>query len=264
VLRTELRGLAIWDGRPSNLRGGAASLVRIWQAQHFHMDEVHVPEQRGERQPTPAVPAVAVPEESAPAGFEHDIRAMLFADVVGYRALSEDETPHFVTQFLGAVADLNAKTRNRPEHVETSGDGLYMVFGTVRDAGLYAMQLNQLVTATDWAARGLPRGLNIRIALHCGPVYCGRNPVTGAPLYTGPHTSRTARIEPITPPGQVYASSAFAAVAATMGVEGLDMQYVGRMPLAKGYGLLSLYHVHPAVEPAGGDVNPRGCASAAR
>jgi hypothetical protein len=77
-------------------------------------------------------------------------------------------------------------------------------------------------------------------------VYCGRNPVTGSPLYTGPHTSRTARIEPVTPPGQVYASSAFAAVAASMAVDGLSMQYVGRMPLAKGYGLLGLYHLTSA------------------
>ena len=44
------------------------------------------------------------------------------------------------------------------------------------------------------------------------------SPITGLPMYTGPHTSRTARIEPITPPGQVYASASFAAVAAATGV----------------------------------------------
>jgi adenylate cyclase len=124
-----------------------------------------------------------------------------------------------------------------------TGDGLYMVFGSVSDAGNYALELNRLVTGTDWSARGLPGGLNIRIALHCGPVYVGRNPVTGFALYTGPHTSRTARIEPITPPGQVYASSAFAAVAAAIGIDSFALQYVGRMQLAKGYGPLGLYHV---------------------
>jgi class 3 adenylate cyclase len=77
-------------------------------------------------------------------------------------------------------------------------------------------------------------------------VHCGREPITGGPLYTGPHTSRTARIEPITPPGQVYASSAFAAVAAASGVQGLEMRYVGRIPLAKGYGTLGLYNVRAA------------------
>jgi len=40
--------------------------------------------------------------------------------------------------------------------------------------------------------------------------------------YTGSHTNRAARIEPITPPGQVYASSAFAAVAAATGARAVD------------------------------------------
>jgi class 3 adenylate cyclase len=243
ALQADLRGLAVWDGKASAGGAGAAALVRIWQSQDVTLEQIVLPEVHAIAPPREAI---ALPPDEQPAGFSHENRAMLFADVAGYSALSEDQTPNFINQFLGAVADLNARTAQRPEHVETTGDGLYMVFGSVRDAGYYALELNQLVTGTDWASRGLPGGLNIRIALHCGPVYCGRNPVTGAPLYTGPHTSRTARIEPVTPPGQVYASSAFAAVAAAIGVDDLAMQYIGRMPLAKGYGLLGLYHVTSA------------------
>jgi class 3 adenylate cyclase len=248
VLQTDLRGLAIWDEKPPSGGGGggAASLVNLWQSQQVGVEHVRLTELRGDS-PAPGEKSEASPmDDRPPAGFSHEIRAMLFGDAVGYSGLSEDQTPYFITQFLGAVADLNARTAQRPEHVETTGDGLYMVFRSVRDAGYYALTLNKLVTGTDWASRGLPNGLNIRVALHCGPVYCGRNPVTGSPLYTGPHTSRTARIEPVTPPGQVYASSAFAAVAAAMGVDGLSMHYVGRMPLAKGYGLLGLYHLTAA------------------
>jgi tetratricopeptide (TPR) repeat protein len=248
VLETELHGLAIWDLKSPGLDGGAASLVGLWQSQHVAVEHVRIaPVQTAAPGAATACQSPA-PEES-PAGFTHEVRAMLFADAVGYSGLSEDQTPHFITEFLGAVAALNERTAHRPEHVETTGDGLYMVFRSVRDAGLYALSLNQLVTGMDWPARGLPDGLNIRIALHCGPVYCGRNPVTGAPLYTGPHTSRTARIEPITPPGQVYVSAAFAAVAAALAVGNLSMQYVGRMPLAKGYGMLSLYHLTPGLTP---------------
>jgi class 3 adenylate cyclase len=253
VLHTDLRGLAIRDDGPSARgRGAASSLMRLWQSQNVELEQVHLPELRDDPSAPSAMPAAFLSDESIPAGFAHEIRAMLFADAVGYSALSEDQTPNFITQFLGAVADLNARTAQRPEHVETTGDGLYMVFGSVRDAGNYALELNRLVTGTDWSTRGLPGGLNIRIALHCGPVYVGRNPVTGSPLYTGPHTSRTARIEPITPPGQVYASSAFAAVAAAIGVDSLVMRYVGRMPLAKGYGPLGLYHVCSPAVPASG------------
>jgi class 3 adenylate cyclase len=244
VLHTDLRGIAISDDGPLiGSAAAAASLVRIWQSQNVELERVYVPELRADPSEPGATPAAFSSDERLPDGFRHEIRAMLFADAVGYSALSEDQTPNFITQFLGAVAELNARTAQRPEHVETTGDGLYMVFGSVRDAGSYAQELNRLVTGTDWTARGLPGGLNIRIALHCGPVYVGRNPVTGFALYTGPHTSRTARIEPITPPGQVYASSAFAAVAAAIGVDSFALQYVGRMPLAKGYGPLGLYHV---------------------
>jgi class 3 adenylate cyclase len=181
-----------------------------------------------------------------PTGPQHRIKALLFADAVGYSQLSEDQIPLYVDSFLGAVAQLNRRTRHRFEHVETAGDGLYMVFDTAADAARYSLELNELVTGTDWTARGLPDGFNLRIALHCGPVYCGQDPITGLPLVTGPHTSRAARIEPITPPGQVYASSAFAAVAAVSGTGGVDMRYVGNIPLAKRAGSLTLYHLQPA------------------
>jgi class 3 adenylate cyclase len=251
-LKTALRGVAIWDEKPASGAGGAASLVDIWRGQGIALELIRLSDvaRRAAAVDAPSAPVRAPsgheaisPDERTPAGFAHEIRAMLFADAVGYSALSEDQTPHFVTEFLGAVAALSARSPAPPEHVETTGDGLYMVFRDVHAAALYALDLNALVTSTDWAARGLPGGLNIRIALHCGPVYCGRNPVTGAALYTGPHTSRTARIEPVTPPGQVYASSAFAAVAAALGIDEFKLQYVGRLPLAKGYGLLGLHHV---------------------
>jgi class 3 adenylate cyclase len=161
---------------------------------------------------------------------------------VGYSKLTEDQVPLYISEFLGSVAELHRRSPHRYEHVETAGDGLYMVFGQTLAAGQFALELSALAGRTDWVARGLPAGFNLRIALHCGPVHVGRDPLTETAIYTGPHTSRAARIEPITPPGQVYASSAFAAVAAATG-DSFDLSYVGRIPLAKGYGTLSLYHV---------------------
>jgi len=168
---------------------------------------------------------------------------MLFADAVGYSKLTENQIPIFIRRFLGAVGALNEKTAHRPIHMQTAGDGLYFVFHDTQQAGHYALELNRLMRSTDWKALGLPPSFDLRIALHCGPIFCGQDPVTKEPLYTGSHTSRTARIEPITPPGQVYTSSAFAAVAAATGVDDLGFSYVGRIPLAKHYGSLALYHV---------------------
>ncbi|HWP47599.1 MAG TPA: hypothetical protein VNM22_10590 [Candidatus Limnocylindrales bacterium] len=48
--------------------------------------------------------------------------------------------------------------------------------------------------------------LSLRITLHAGPVYAYTNPVTQLPACTSTHVIRAARLEPITPPGRVYAS----------------------------------------------------------
>lgn len=69
--------------------------------------------------------------------------------------------------------------------------------------------------------------------------------VLNAINYTGVHTSRAARIEPITPPGSVYVSQAFAAIAETLrsAKSRIQCQYVGNVPLAKAYGLQPVYHL---------------------
>jgi len=243
ALDTPLRALAVRDPGAAGAAGGSASLVSLWTRGGLAVDCIDLGALRRDGAPPSPRAAPAEARERPVEGFRHELRAMLFADAVGYSQLNEDQIPRYISGFLGAVAELNRRTAHRHEHVEVAGDGLYMVFASVADAGHYALELAGLVKRLDREASGLPPDFDLRIALHCGPVHCGRDPVTGGAIYTGPHTSRAARIEPITPPGQVYASSAFAAVAAASGVEGLAMRYVGRIPLAKGYGTLGLYSV---------------------
>jgi adenylate cyclase len=243
MLETRLEGLAIWDGTEFGGVGGTGSVVDLWRSRG-------VPVQRVAPQAGPAgtagetaVQTVAAPEPSRAGGFEYTIKTMLFADAVGYSRLNDEQIPLFFEHYMGVIAGLNARTPYRAEHVETAGDGMYMVFGDPGAAGHYALALIDLVNGQDWQSLGLPADMATRVGLHCGPVFVGIDPITGRPLYSGSHTSRTARIEPITPPGQVYVSSAFAAVATALGVEGLRFSYVGRTQLAKQYGKLALYHV---------------------
>jgi class 3 adenylate cyclase len=172
--------------------------------------------------------------------------AMLFADAVNFSKLTEPQIPRFLKYFLGAIGNLMAISDHAPLIKNTWGDGLYFVFADVRDAGLFALELCQLMVDTDWSRKGLPKAINLRIALHAGPVYSCVDPVTGQQSYTGTHVSRAARIEPITPPGQVYSSQAFAAIAAAQGINEFTCDYVGQTPLAKGYGTFATYHVRGA------------------
>jgi class 3 adenylate cyclase len=171
------------------------------------------------------------------------IRAMLFADAINFSKLDEKQIPLFLKHFLRPIGKLSEKSCYSPEVKNTWGDGLFFVFENVREVGLFALDLADLITSTTWESKGLSKDLNLRIALHAGPVYSVTDPITEQPTISGTHVSRAARIEPITPPGQVYASQAFAALAAAQGVKEFTCDYVGQTPLAKGYGTFPTYHV---------------------
>ncbi len=239
-LDTELVCLAVWDGKPGDGPGGTASAVEYWRKVGRRVDiidvaSLRVPSAVAHAGPT-AQPAVGLERRVLPV--EPEIKGLLFADASGFGKLSEDEIPLFVEHFLGLVAAELRRAGTAPVLTNTWGDGLYFVFDDVRSTGTFALTLREAVRATDWSAKGFRHDLSLRIGLHAGPVYACVDPVTGRPNYLGAHVSRAARIEPITPPGEVYASGAFAALARSEGVREFVCAYVGLTPQAKDYGTL--------------------------
>ncbi|HEY1912207.1 MAG TPA: adenylate/guanylate cyclase domain-containing protein, partial [Vicinamibacterales bacterium] len=180
-----------------------------------------------------------------PAAFEPQIVGLLFADVRGFSALSDDEIPLFVERVLGAIADELSQSPRQPLIANTWGDGLYLVFDGIRETGEFALRLCERMRSADWRTMGFDHDLALRIGLHAGPAYAFEDPVTGRPNFIGAHVSRAARIEPITPPGEVYASQAFAALARSEGVQSFSCAYVGQTPMAKHYGTFPTYVIHP-------------------
>jgi len=83
----------------------------------------------------------------------------------------------------------------------------------------------------------------MRIALHYGTTYSGYDPISRRTTYYGTEVSRTARIEPITPSGSVYVTEPFAAVLEMEPDHPFVCNYVGKTPLAKGYGVSPLYRL---------------------
>lgn len=169
------------------------------------------------------------------------VRCIIFADVVHSSALSDAQQPLFVEYFMGAIGNLVRASANSPVAKNTWGDGLYFVFDGMREAGMFALELRDLVRSTDWNACGLPVGLSLRIGLHAGPIVAYVDPITGTRNYTGKHTIRAARIEPVTAPGTVYASREFAALAALECAAVFRYEPVGRVSLAKMSGSVPLF-----------------------
>ena len=57
--------------------------------------------------------------------------------------------------------------------------------------------------------------------------------------------TRASRIEPVTPPGLVYATEAFACQIALMPSAPVVCDYAGQVSLAKNFGILPLYIIRP-------------------
>jgi len=254
-LQTELLPLAVWDRQPGDGHGGTAHTVSYWRHWNSHVEIIdlepllqqHCPALAQQRQDKLWGTSTPVLMPEAEAQDQHrDICALLFADVVHFTDLEEEQVFAFSQQFLGAIASLSAQASQPPLMKNTWGDALYYVFATVEQAGLFALALCDLMQSTDWESHGLPADMDLRIALHAGPVYRNVDPITGQVNYIGNHVNHAARIEPITPPGRVYASQAFAAMAASENVQAFACDYVGQVPWAKHYGTFPTYHVHRA------------------
>jgi class 3 adenylate cyclase len=251
-LETELRTLAVWDGLYGDGQGGTASVVERWRNHALPVEIIDLSALRKEAQRGLPSETTATGSSSKvqskremrkPFRFGSQIMSMLFADAVGFSKLSEQQVLGFVQHFLGAIGRIVSKWPREIVAKNTWGDGLYLVFADLEAAGNFALDLCDLVTTTEWTRHGLPSRLSLRIALHAGPVYEFIDPVTGDRTYGGTHVSRTARIEPITPPGQVYASEAFAAIAAAQRLPSFNFDYAGQTPMAKNYGTFPMYHM---------------------
>jgi class 3 adenylate cyclase len=260
-LETDLVALAVWDGRPGDGPGGTASVVQRWQAQGLDVQiidpaplrkhavalRIQSPAPSAAMQPNVVQQAASgspdIPPTVVQTDADTDIMALLFADAVGYSKLSEAEVLRFGEHFLGSIGKRLEKYQSSVVERQTRGDGLYLVFKSVRDAGAFALDLCDLVTQTRWEDHALPSDLTMRIALHAGPVVRYRDPITGQLSHTGTHVTRAARIEPITPPGQVYASQGFAALAAVEKITEFTCDFVKQAEWHKNYGTFPTYVV---------------------
>jgi class 3 adenylate cyclase len=236
-LAGEARQFALWDGGPAHGAAGAAIDIATWRRGERAISIVS-PARPGEATAAEK-PTISPPERER----RRVVRAMLFADVRGFSKLTDEELPRFAEHFLGAFARILERHSGRIGHKNTWGDALYVVLDDVESAAACALDLQEAVTELDLSAKGLPEHLALRLGAHVGPVFPTRDPVTDQLAFMGSHVSRTARIEPVTPPGVVYVTAPFAAALTLSGAEGLGCDYVGHMPAAKDFGRMRMYRL---------------------
>jgi hypothetical protein len=246
-LQTAPRLLCLFDPADAARVGGTRESLERWTR---NVGPPHVIDLRELRQRSTAAGEPVAVAQAAPASpfdsAERPARAlktMLFADFAGYSRLHDAFAPLFQTRFLEIGARIIEQSTVKPLEAKTWGDAVYAVFESPVAGAEFALRFLERMLETDWTAAGLPSTSQVRIALHAGPVFRAFDPVMGRDGHFGSSVTRAARIEPVTPPGMVYASEAFAATLAATGQRGFALEYIGKLALAKGYGESRIYRV---------------------
>lgn len=172
---------------------------------------------------------------------QRTMHTMLFVDFKGFGRLDDAAMPAFFDVVMGEMSSALTALEVGPDHVETWGDGVFLVFREPADAAQAALAILDRHSALDLEASGLPADLGVRIGGHYGPIRSGQNPITGGPSFIGAHVVAAARIEPDAPPGSAYVSEALAGVLAACHSDRFRCGYVGMSKTRKGSRPLPLF-----------------------
>ena len=104
--------------------------------------------------------------------------------------------------FMGAQARAIGRFACDIEFRATAGDGIFLVFKTPLLAAECGIAMQQEAVEFDRRRFGIETDLQLRIAIHYGPVRPVHDPILDAPSFAGREIIRAARMEPITPPGE--------------------------------------------------------------
>jgi len=227
--------VTVWDGAPARGPGGTGDAVATWERAGY---DYHVIE---------LGPIERVTSRAAPPRKEiidnREICSIIFTDYSGFSKLEEPALPLFWNKVMGRVGDVLDAHAGSIRFRNTWGDALYAVIDSASVAAEIARAIQERLEEVDPRELGLDPKSGMRIGLHHGPLYSGKDPVTGRTAYFGAEVTRAARIEPITPIGDVYATQPFAAMLALASGAGFTTRYVGHVPLAKAYGTMPMHRL---------------------
>jgi class 3 adenylate cyclase/tetratricopeptide (TPR) repeat protein len=251
TIGSDVTPVAVWDGKKGDGLGGTSSFVHFWRSRHHPVEVIDLSRISGisEIEAPQKDQAFAFDEVKVSQG-QQAVKTLLFADVVGYSKIPEEQIEYFAPEFLGMISQLISQAP-RPVLTNTWGDAVYLVFDDPVSAGTVALRLLRAVQSDSWRNQ-LTAKMDLRIGLHTGPVTLCVDPVIRQITFTGSHVSHAARIEPMVREGEVWATEAFMSYATIAnharkqrGEETLEFgfDYLGQIDFAKKYGRYPLFRL---------------------
>jgi class 3 adenylate cyclase/tetratricopeptide (TPR) repeat protein len=185
---------------------------------------------------------------SRTASSERGCCALVFGDLPGFSKMHEKYLPVFWEHVMGAIGEVLGGSKDSIALKNTWGDAIHLVIPDVRKAAQICLAVQQRLRTVDGTLLGREEPPTLRIGAHYGPVFEGWDPILANRTYYGRALSRAARIEPITPPGTVYVTEAFASILLLESRGEFTCTYVGAVPLAKDFGTFRMYDLEAVAD----------------
>jgi hypothetical protein len=234
VMQSDVFQLAVWDGRPANGVAGTAADCVEWERQGGKTRIVPIPKER------PALDAVIFAKPGDRPRWA--LRSILFADFAGFSRLEEDRLSQFLQVVMGRIAKVLDRHGDAVLTRNSWGDAAHVVIATPAQAAQIALEIQSELNPRLLQEMGLPPEGGMRISLHHGPIFEHFDAVRSAQTFYGTEVTVAARIEPRVPVGAIYTTQPFAAMIES-DQNDLNFELVGKMDLAKNYGVRILYRL---------------------
>jgi class 3 adenylate cyclase len=150
TIGSDVTPVAVWDGKRGDGLGGTSSFVHFWRSRQHPVEIIDLSRISG-------ISAIEAPQEQQSFAFDEvkvsqgqqAVKTLLFADVVGYSKIPEEQIEYFAPEFLGMISQLISQPP-RPVLTNTWGDAVYLVFDDPVAAGTVALRLLQAVQSDTW------------------------------------------------------------------------------------------------------------------
>ncbi len=249
--------LSLWDHSPDQKVGGTSHIINSW-ADKKNLITIDINKLLSKFPSNAQAPKAkkTIPKKTKEKKekSQRTIKTLLFSDIAGFSKLEEGNYPYFVKDFLKRISKQIKRFKSKLDFINTWGDAIFaaMPEEEILEITDYAFCLLDAVQDTRQHFPNLAQ-LNIRIALHVGPVFEEIDPITERPNIYGCHVNRAARLEPVTKLGHIYATEQFAALLTIKQSEQgsgkkakpakYSCHYVGNLPLVKNFGSQTIYKI---------------------
>ena len=185
-----------------------------------------------------SIEAVKTSSNAADDSFSSKTRSILYMDVSGWSKLAANDIHAYASKGLKALSH----RLEGYDFINTWGDSIVATFESVKTAAEMALRIQEFF-ANSYPDNGVSSGLTCRVSLHLGEIICCRNALRNELDVFGEAVHVAARLEPVTAPGAIFCTQAFADRLREVQGSAPKAWPLGQLELAKGFGRVEVFAV---------------------